>query len=158
MRHSILAFAAAAALATPAGAQDGDDILKASSRSELVRVLDGNFKGVDKNGDGSLSAAEMQAAADLIAARRVEARFKALDTNKDSMVSLSEFKALTASARAGSGTAQALKRLDANADGSVSADEFRSPLVTQFDRLDSNKDGQLSAAERAAVAPKPQGR
>ena len=160
MRHLLIAAAAAALLAGPAAAQDADEAERAASRSELLRILDGNFKSVDGNGDGRLDKGEMEAAAALIASNRIERRFKSLDTNNDSMISLAEFKALTATARAGSGTAAALPRLDSNRDGAVSAEEFRSPLITQFDRLDANKDGQLSADERAKAPPArpPEGR
>ena len=157
MRIVLISLAATGlASAVPAAAQEADEgAAAAASRVELVRILDRNFKRVDGNGDGSLSKAEMEAAAALLAGKRVEARFKALDTNKDSVLSLSEFQALTASARAGSGTAAALQRLDTNGDGNVSADEFQSPLVTQFDRLDSDRNGTLSAAERAKAPPPP---
>ena len=160
MRQLLIAASAAALLAAPAAAQDADEAERAASRSELARILDRNFRTVDGDGNGRLDKAEMEAAAALIASNRIEQRFKSLDTNNDSMISLAEFKALTASARAGSGTAAALQRLDSNRDGAVSAEEFRSPLITQFDRLDSNKDGQLSAAERAKAppAPTPEGR
>ena len=153
--RTLLLPIAALALAVPAAAQDVDAD-SAANRADLARILEDNFQGIDRDRNGILDKAEMKGAADLIADKRIEARFKVLDTNNDSMISLSEFKALTASARAGSGTAAALQRLDSSGDGKVSAEEFRSPLLRQFDRLDSNKDGTLSAAERAkAPAPKP---
>lgn len=156
MGYFMIAVAAGAIWAGSAAAQD-QDAANASNRAELVQMLDSNFKGVDINGDGNLSHAEMNAAAGRVAAKRVEQRFRSLDGNKDGMLSLAEFQGGASIGEAGAAIATAMLKLDANSDGQVSSAEFRSPLLEQFDRLDANKDGKLSDAEKPKP-PAPEGR
>jgi hypothetical protein len=125
------------------------------TRATVQKNLDTQFKGIDSNGDGTLNAAEINAAeAKVIQGRmaavrgRVEGEFARLDTNKDGSLSKAEFMALAAQVKMPATNGQAiLAQLDKNKDGKVSADEYRAPILAQFDAADLNHDGTLSAAE-----------
>jgi Ca2+-binding EF-hand superfamily protein len=128
----------------------------------LLKGLDANFKTIDTNGDGTLSAAELQAAEAKVQQQRiaqirarVDAEFTKLDTNKDGQLSKAEFMAAApvAPSTAANGAA-IVTQLDKNKDGKVSADEYRAPVLTRFDSLDSNHDGTISPAERQAATSK----
>ncbi len=145
--------------AKPGAARPAAAAQQPSTRANVAKGLDANFKSVDTNGDGTLSTAELAAAEGKVQQRRIaqrraqhEAGFTRLDTNKDGALSKAEFMAAapTASAAAPNGAAL-VTRLDANKDGRVTADEYRAPVLAQFDRADSNKDGVLSDAERKAA-------
>jgi Ca2+-binding EF-hand superfamily protein len=148
------AAAPAAAQSTPAPAQNAP-----ATRAGLLKGMDVNFKAIDSNGDGTLSAAELQAAEVKVQQRRiatlrgrVEAEFTKLDTNKDGQLSKAEFMAAapaTASTPANGGAL--LTQLDKNKDGKVSVDEYRAPVLARFDTLDTNHDGTLSDAEKKAA-------
>ena len=133
----------------------------APTRAAMVKNLDGNFKSIDTNGDGSLSSAELGAAEAKVQQRRLaqiraqyDANFTKLDTNKDGQLNKAEFMAAApTSAGAAPNGAAIVTKLDTNKDGKVSADEYRAPMVTTFDRADANKDGSLSVAERQAARP-----
>ena len=131
----------------------------APTRAAMVKNLDGNFKSIDTNGDGSLSSAELGAAEGKVQQRRLaqiraqyDANFAKLDTNKDGQLSKTEFlvAAPTKSATAPNG-ANVLAQLDKNKDGKASPDEYRAPVLARFDAMDGNKDGTISAAERQAA-------
>lgn len=154
--------AAAAVQARPATTAPKPAAQPAPTRAGMIKNLDATFKAIDTNGDGTLNAAELQAAeaktqqqriAQLRA--RVDAEFTKLDTNKDNQLSKAEFMA---AAPTGSNTppngAAIVTQLDKNKDGKVSADEYRGPVLTRFDKLDSNHDGTISQAERQAAAKK----
>jgi len=139
------------AASKPAGAPQ-----QAATRAQLLRGLDNAFKNIDTNGDGSISAAEAQAAEGKVQQQRltvirgrVEAEFTKLDTNKDGQLTKTEFMAAapTAPTSAPNGAA-IMAQLDKNKDGKISPDEFRAPRLAVFDKLDANHDGTLSAAER----------
>ena len=128
----------------------------------LLKGLDANFKAIDTNGDGSLSAAEVGVAEGKVQQQRiaalrarVEGEFTKLDTNKDGVLSKAEF--LAAAPHASSATphgAAMVTQLDKNKDGKVTADEYRGPVLTRFDAIDTNHDGVISAPERQAAAKK----
>ncbi len=129
-----------------------------STRANVVKGLDANFKTVDANGDGNLSSTELAAAEGKVQQRRIAARrtqheagFTRLDTNKDGSLSKAEFMAAAPNAASAAPNGAALvTRLDANKDGRVTAEEYRAPVLATFDRADTNKDGVLSDAERKA--------
>ena len=158
-------FASAPALATAAqapapGKPAASAAQTAPNRAALQRTLDANFKSIDTNGDGTLNAAELQAAEGKVQQQRiqalrgrVESEFTKLDTNKDGQLNKAEFMA---AAPAKSATppngANVVAQLDKNKDGKVAPDEYRAPILARFDKLDANKDGTISAAERQAAA------
>jgi Ca2+-binding EF-hand superfamily protein len=129
------------------------------NRAAMIKNLDGAFKSIDTNGDGTLNAAELGAAESKVQQRRVaqlrgqyDANFAKLDTNKDGQLSKAEF--MVAAPRTPAtppNGANLVTQLDKNKDGKVSADEYRTPVLARFDALDANKDGTISAAERQAA-------
>ena len=128
----------------------------APNRASLQKNLDANFKAIDTNGDGTLSAAELQAAEGKVQQQRlgamrgkVEGEFNKLDTNKDGQLSKAEFMAVApAKAATPPNGANLLGQLDKNKDGKVTPDEYRAPILARFDKLDTNHDGTISPAER----------
>jgi Ca2+-binding EF-hand superfamily protein len=161
---AVIVLGAAPALATAAAQQGlGKPAAAAAqappTRAALQKNLDTTFKSIDTNGDGSLSAAELQAAEGKVQQQRigavrtrVEAEFTKLDTNKDGQLSKAEFMAVapTKSTTQPNG-ANLLGQLDANKDGKISGDEYRAPILSRFDKLDTNHDGTISATERQAA-------
>jgi Ca2+-binding EF-hand superfamily protein len=132
------------------------------TRANVINSMANNFKAIDTNGDGTLSATELQAAEakvqqNRIAAirQRVEGEFTKLDTNKDGQLSKAEFMAAApvAASNPPNGS-KLLVDLDKNKDGKVTLDEYRAPILARFDALDTNHDGVISDAERKAAAPK----
>ncbi len=99
------------------------------------------FEEVDANGDGLITAAEIEAAR--------EARFAEMDSNGDGFVTAEEIAAF-ADDRRGKRAARMIERLDANDDGKLSAEEMatRGP-GRMLERLDANGDGALSKEELA---------
>jgi len=145
------AVAPAAKAAAPAQAQQ-----QAPTRAAFTKGLDANFKAIDANGDGTLSAAEIGAAELKVLQQRagavrtrMENEFAKLDTNKDGQLSKAEFLAASPQPPAAAPNgAPVLAELDKNKDGKVSLDEYRGPQLARFDKLDTNHDGTISAAER----------
>jgi hypothetical protein len=129
------------------------------TRAQLQQVLGVQFKGIDGNGDGSLSVAEITAAESKVLQQRIaairaraEGQFAQLDTNKDGQLSKAEFMAITAGLKADTPDGKAaLTALDSNKDGKVSVDEFRARPLAQFDSADTNHDGTISPAEADAI-------
>ena len=153
------AFATAAAPAPAPKAATPAPPAQALTRAAMTRQIDGTFKAVDTNGDGTLSAAEISAAelkvlqqrAGAIRAR-VDSEFTKLDTNHDGQLSKVEFMAAAPQApTVAPNGAPMLARLDKNKDGKVTIDEYRAPQLATFDRLDTNHDGTISAGERQAA-------
>jgi hypothetical protein len=157
------AFAAAPTPARPQAKPNAAAQQAPPTRAALLKSVDSNFKAIDSNGDGSLSAAELAAAEGKVQQRRiatmrsrVDSEFGKLDTNKDGQLNKAEFMAAAPTAASATPNGPAIvAQLDANKDGKVSADEYRGPMINRFDKLDSNKDGTLSPAERQAAAQPP---
>ncbi|MBO0725225.1 MAG: EF-hand domain-containing protein [Blastocatellia bacterium] len=80
------------------------------SRDEWKGKPEG-FDKIDKNGDGSLTREELEAAA-----RRQAGRFDQMDTNNDGRISRDEWK----------GPPKRFDRLDVNGDGVLTKEEIRS--------------------------------
>ena len=156
--RSLVLVAATSVLALSSAAL-GQTAPKPVTRAQATAQLDAAFSAADKNHDGSLSLAEMQAlqASELQTVQnalraRVQAQFKALDTNKDGQLSLAEFSAMTPNVKVNETPQQVLQKLDSNHDGKVSAAEFRAPRLAVFDRADTNHDGVITPAEAQAAA------
>ena len=96
------------------------------------------FDETDKNGDGKLSAAEVEAG--------LSGRLAGADANSDGKLTLAEFEALWLSFTR-SAMVDRFQHLDENGDGSVSGKEFRSPFVRMVRWLDRDDDGALSRHE-----------
>jgi len=155
-RFQILACAAFA-MSSSVSAQNAP---QAISRAAFNAKLDENFKAVDANHDGFLSASELQAAqardlqnAQAQARAAMQTRFNQLDTNKDGKLSFDEFAAI-ATVRPNATATQILQQLDTNHDGKVSAEEFRAPRVAAFNKADANHDGTVTPAEAQAAQGK----
>ncbi len=161
---AIAAFSAAvpalaSAAQAPAPRTGAAPAQPAPTRAAMVKSLDANFKTIDTNGDGTLSAAELGAAESKVQQRRLaqlrgqhDANFVKLDTNKDGQLSKAEFMAAAPrTPTVAPNGANLLAQLDKNKDGKASADEYRAPMLNRFDTLDTNKDGTISPAERQAA-------
>lgn len=136
MKTPILATAFAALLAGPAIAGD-------QPRGDAPRM-----ERVDTDGDGRVSRAEADAAAD----QRTKDWFDKLDLNKDGYVTQDE----TRQARETRRTEMEAKRdeffkaADINNDGSLSLDEVQAKMpkmAERFDKIDKDKNGLLSKDE-----------
>jgi hypothetical protein len=158
----VAAPAGAAAPAPTAAAQPAAPKPAAATpnRTGVINSMAANFKAIDTNGDGTLTAAELQAAEakvqqNRIAAirQRVEGEFTKLDTNKDGQLSKAEFMAAApVSANTPPNGSKLLVGLDKNKDNKVTLDEYRAPILARFDSIDTNHDGVISDAERKAAA------
>ena len=161
-----LAAASPALAQTPPAAAPAQDPVPAA-RTDVIKILDERFAGIDSNHDGSLTAAELQAVeTQVIAAQKaqlnqaVERGFANLDTNKDGRLSLDEYRAAAPviEDKAAENAAQLVKLLDTDKDGKISSAEFKRRTLTAFDKLDSNKDGKVTPAERAKAGVDTAGR
>ena len=123
------------AAAMPAAAQTGDQA-SPTTRADLLKSIDTNFKRIDADSDGALSKAEIdtaqQRARDVASAnieKRFEGQFTRLDTNKDGQLSLAEFKAAAPDAKVRTDAAdEALGRFDADKDGKVTEAELSAAI------------------------------
>ncbi|MBS0125407.1 EF-hand domain-containing protein [Aestuariicoccus sp. KMU-90] len=103
------------------------------------------FQQFDTDGDGSITRAEIDAAA--------TARFAAADTDGDGFLSAEELAAHAAAMQAerhAAGSQRMMERLDTDKDGKLSAEEMaaRGP-ARMFDRLDADEDGAITREEMA---------
>ncbi len=113
-------------------------------------AIETEFKGMDINGDGRLSADEHAAGA-----RRM---FDSMDTNKDGRVTAAEMTtahdAMMGKKAGAPGTslsaAEKIKELDTNGDGQLTLAEHTAGAKLMFERMDTDKDGLLSRAELIA--------
>ena len=120
--------AAVAALSLAAG-------VAAAKPGHEGRGPGGHFDKMDKNGDGKLTADEMDA--------HHKEMVAAADANRDGALTKDEMEAFHKKKMA--------ERMgDANGDGSISRSEFDAKSKERFDRLDTNGDGVLSADELKA--------
>jgi Ca2+-binding EF-hand superfamily protein len=152
------AIAIGAAFAAPALAQDAAGVPHPETKAAFTAGLQAKFKSLDTNGDGSIEAAEADAANSRAAVRmeanlnaKMDAEFAQLDTNKDKQLSIAEFKAIAPKAKPVP-AAQSIARIDGNKDHKLSYAEFSAGPLGGFDRMDANKDGTLSVAEQQGQA------
>ena len=120
------------------------------SRPRFIADMRAQFVRMDADGNGQLTAKEIetyqQAQAVDAARARNRAIFAELDKNKDGKLSAAEFDAYNPPPNVANAQVM-LGRMDSNRDQQVSADEHRVSMLVNFDRLDSNRDGIVSAAE-----------
>jgi Ca2+-binding EF-hand superfamily protein len=106
------------------------------------------FKMMDTNGDGKISADEHAAGA--------KKMFEMMDADKDGKVTADEMTAAHAkitgkkSGPTEMSAADKIKVMDTNGDGVLSADEHAAGAKMMFDSMDADKDGFLTPAEMAA--------
>lgn len=123
---------------------------KGNGEGRKMRGPQVTFEQLDTNGDGFVTAEEMQAHA--------ESRFMALDTDGDGAVSLEEMKAKFAQGqgdkkkgeRGAKKMEKMFSKMDANGDGKLTADEMKPKgdrHTKMIERLDTDKDGKISKAE-----------
>ncbi len=99
-----------------------------------------HFDRMDTNGDGEISAEELNARDDARKEQRAE-MLAGADADGNGSVSREEFQAFRMAKRAANNP-------DKNGDGVVDHDEFLAKAEERFEKLDKNGDGVLSADER----------
>jgi Ca2+-binding EF-hand superfamily protein len=110
------------------------------------------LQALDTDGDGQLSAAEIEAAS---------ASLLKLDRNHDGQLTPEEYSPKLDDKTATNDLMARLMALDRNGDGVLTKDEVPERMQAMFDRGDTNHDGKLSADEiraMSAAQADPQGR
>ncbi|WP_162937385.1 EF-hand domain-containing protein [Indioceanicola profundi] len=130
-------LAAGSALAQPAG---GDQEHHGEHGRHHGAAM---MEKLDTNKDGSIDAAEFEAAA--------ATRFSEIDANGDGSVTKEEATAhavKAATERATERAGKMFERLDADKDGTVTQAEFTQARGRMFEHMDRNDDGTLSRDDR----------
>lgn len=138
---------------------DGDGRI---SRAEFVGQRLQRLSAADANGDGSVTADEMRAAAQARTAGRADARFDRLDANNDGMVGRAEFdavrearaergpRAMRAHRGHGQGHGQGrMNRMEARGPMAIADAQARTEQA--FARMDADNDGYVTAGERQSA-------
>lgn len=118
-------------------------------RDQFVKAPQPMIERYDRNRDGQVSAAEIEADR--------AARFDRADANKDGVLNLQERRALGEEMRAAA-RARAFAALDADRNGRVSREEFAAAAQPGFDRKDRNRDGRITRDEIGRDRPGPERR
>ncbi len=135
MKPSILAFALALGLATPAVAQAPE-----------ARVLE-RLHYADANKDGVVSRAEFT--------QRRASEFARFDRNQDGVIAVDDAPRFAARRPIGWSMDSTIAAFDRDGDGKVSASEFNTGPTPVFDRVDTNRDDHLTRTEIAAAQAAP---
>ena len=121
-------------------------------RADYLKVMDGEYKKLDADGDGRVTPQEAAAKlADderqraLAANRQIFAR---LDKDKNGSLSPEEFAGLVAVPPVD--PTAFMQRMDLNKDGIVTLVEHRTVMLATFDAIDTDKDGVVTPAEMQA--------
>jgi Ca2+-binding EF-hand superfamily protein len=130
--------------------KNGADSLTESSSS--LPSYEKLVAAADANGDGRVSAAELEAFVVRYVKKQVDARFRRLDRNADGRVARAEVPNMVAARFA---------RFDANGDGAFTATELSERMVQEasercrvvFERLDVDADGEVALADASAARP-----
>jgi hypothetical protein len=99
-----------------------------------------DFEGLDRNKNGTLEKAEIEAAAPEI--------LKKYDINKDGSLDRKEFEA------AGGAPAR-FDLLDRNKNGLLDLDELKQSAAARFKEFDTNRDGRIDTSEWQKLQKKP---
>lgn len=122
-------------------------------RSSFIANMDAQFRAIDADKDGSLTASEIEksqaATTDLRNAAKAQLLFTQLDGDKNGQLSPAEFARIPLPGTKPDAKPM-LSRLDTNKDGKVTVVEYRGGTLVNFDRLDADKDGIVSAGEMKA--------
>lgn len=110
----------------PAMAQNQREERRSETRALFLAAQDERFVRLDADGDGVVSAAEMQTLAD--------------DSGAGGGARWGR----------GGGGFRGLSRADTNGDGSITKAEHQANLSQRFDRLDEDGDGVITPEERRA--------
>jgi Ca2+-binding EF-hand superfamily protein len=141
------ALGATAAFAQQKAAPSGPQPI---ARAQFLASMDGEFRKMDEDKDGQLTAAEIQKFQERQAMASAEARnraqFAELDTDKNGQLSPAEFAKLVTATPAANAQPM-LSRMDGNRDSQVSLVEYRAATLANFDRLDIDKDGTVTPLE-----------
>ena len=128
------------------------------SRIQYIASMDGEFRKMDADKNGQLTAIEIEQYQKLSAVAQAEVRnramFEQLDTDKSGQLSKTEFAKMITPPPAGNAQ-PILARMDSNRDRQVSLVEHRTATLANFDRLDADKDGNVTAAEMKAGGVSP---
>ena len=169
MFKRLIALALVTALAAPVAAQPVKTAAKPSQapqqpeaqpipRTAFLNDMDTQFRKMDSDHDGNLTAKEIQTyqTSEIIAAAeaRKRALFVALDTDHNGVLSPAEFLRFPSNEQAPN-AAPMIARFDANRDNKISLIEYRAGTLVNFARLDADKDGVVTATEMQAggIAP-----
>lgn len=128
------------------------------ARADYLKVMDGEFKKLDADGDGKVTAQEV--AATLTRDQRAQVLalnrniFTQLDKDKNGVLSPEEFVGLAAEPPPAD-PKPFMQRMDLDKNGIVSLVEHRTTLLTTFDAIDTDKDGVVTPAEMQASQQRP---
>lgn len=122
-------------------------------RTDYLKVMDGQFKQLDANGDGKVTAQEV--AAKKVQDERAQALalnrkiFGQLDKDRNGALSPDEFAGLVGNPPPAD-PRPFMQRMDLDKDGVVTLVEHRTVLLATFDAIDADKDGVVTPAEMQA--------
>lgn len=111
-------------------------------------AVDAEFKAMDTNKDGRVSAEEHAAAS--------KKMFGTMDANKDGKVTAAEMTAAQQritgkkAKKSDLSAAEKIKVIDADGDGILTAEEHAAGSRSMFEKMDTDKDGFLTKDELAA--------
>jgi Ca2+-binding EF-hand superfamily protein len=117
---------------------DGDGTLSAA---EIEAFRDSRFAAMDADGDGTLTPAEMSQGMRAL-------MFDMLDTDGSGAIERAEFMDRDQAQRMGG---KRFQRMDRDGDGLVDRDEMGAMTDRMLERLDANGDGVLDADELAEM-------
>jgi Ca2+-binding EF-hand superfamily protein len=129
------------------------------SRARFIADMDAQFRAMDSDRNGQLSAAEIEvsqrAQASGEASKRNRTLFTLLDTDEDGKLTAEEFDRFNNPPPNTANAAPVLSRMDGNRDRRVSSAEHRAAMLVNFDRLDTDHNGIVSATEMKAGGAAP---
>lgn len=167
---AVFSLTASAWAQQPAESSHNPDPQRAERmRAQFHERVQERFRQADKDGDGTLSKAEVEAGMP-----RLAKDFDAIDTSRDGRITQEELRAYglkhhaQMKERGGKGGhhdrkaskvrfAEHFKQADANGDGALSKDEAEKSmprLAQHFDEIDANHDGKITQEEIRASMEK----